>query len=319
MVSWDAPANDGMAVLTGYTVQWKSGDQDYDDSRQHRVGADATEYTITGLANDVEYTVRVFAHNLFGDESAPPVMSIASAEVTGTPLVVPDAPAVTITAGDGELAVNWAAPEAYGTEITDYTVQWKSGDEDYASSRQATVTADVTGHTIGGLDNGVEYTVQVRATNANGSGPWSSDSTATPEAAPPVVETKTVDRVVYRTRSAPAPAPMPAGPSIIGDSGYATTYLAVDGQSIELRIQPQAGGPASHTFAIGSFIRDADLGQTYQIVAGGKRPLDCAEQPAGLSGALGGRERYVYLPVDGRGCHPARRVQTRHKASWCAG
>lgn len=82
--------------------------------------------------------------------------------------------------------------------------------------------------------------------------------------------TRTVTRVVERS-PAPAPAPAPATPAIIGDSGFATTYLAVDGQSIELRVHPQAGGPASHTFAIGSFLRDADLGQTYQIVAGGKR------------------------------------------------
>ena len=100
-------------------------------------------------------------------------------------------------------------------------------------------------------------------------GPINGDGAET-DVARPVVETKTVDRVVYRTRSAPAPAPA-SQPTIIGDSGYATTYLAVDGQSIELRVHPQAGGPASHTFALGSYIRDADLGQTYQIVAGGKR------------------------------------------------
>ena len=90
--------------------------------------------------------------------------------------------------------------------------------------------------------------------------------------------TNTVTRTVYRDRS-PAPAPAPAGPSIIGDSGYATTYLAVDGQSIELRIHPQAGGPASHTFAVGSYVRDADLGQTYQIVAGGKRRWVAPDSP----------------------------------------
>ena len=36
-------------------------------------------------------------------------------------------------------------------------------------------------------------------------------------------------------------------------------------------MHPQAGGPSSHSYTIGSYIRDADLGQTYQIVAGGKR------------------------------------------------
>ena len=101
----------------------------------------------------------------------------------------------------------------------------------------------------------------------------------TPEPTPapsptPTTTTSTVTRTVTRTvfRDAPAPAPTPVPqPAIIGDSGYATAYLAIDRQSVELRVHPQAGGPASHTYAVGSYIRDADLGQTYQIVAGGKR------------------------------------------------
>ena len=57
---------------------------------------------------------------------------------------------------------------------------------------------------------------------------------------------------------------------------------------------PQAGGPASHTFAVGSYVRDADLGQTYQIVAGGKRRWVAPEQPAHLRDPLAGREQHAY-------------------------
>jgi hypothetical protein len=192
-------------------------------------------------------------------------------------------PTVQIAAGDGQLTVSWIPPAAnYTGGINGYTVRWKmAGQDDYV---QANAAADATSYTITGLTGGMAYMVQVRATNVVGDGPAvevSGTPTGPPVVEPvveKVVETRTVDRVVYRTRSAPAPAPAPQ-PTIIGDSGYATTYLAVDGQSIELRIHPQAGGPASHTFAVGSYVRDADLGQTYQIVAGGKRRWVAPDSP----------------------------------------
>ena len=47
-----------------------------------------------------------------------------------------------------------------------YTVQWKSGSEAYAASRQQTVTASRT--TISGLTNGTTYTVRVQTRHAGG-------------------------------------------------------------------------------------------------------------------------------------------------------
>ena len=204
----------------------------------------------------------------------------------------PSAPV--IESQDGALGVSWIAPSNNGSKIIDYDVQYrKSG-----SSSWMDVAHDGTDLTVtlSDLTNGQSYDVRVRAENKpgtatemeGGEGPWSDHASGTPNLPPPpeptptpvVIEktvevpgptrtvTRTETRTVYRDRPAPAPAPVP---TIIGDSGFATTYLAVDGQSIELRIHPQAGGPASHTFALGAFLRDADLGQTYQIVAGGKR------------------------------------------------
>ncbi len=263
MVSWQAPAANHADGITGYTVQWKMAGQD--DYVQANAAADATSHTIPNLTNGMAYMVQVRATNA---EGAGPW----SDEQSGTPASVPGMPMVYIAAGDGQLVVSWTVPAAnHADGITGYTVQWKSGDQGYGSDRQADAAADATSHTIMDLTNDMAYMVQVRATNAEGAGPWSDEQSGTPAASPPVeTVTRTETRTVYRDRPAPAPAPV-TEPTIIGDSGYATTYLAVDGQSIELRIHPQAGGPASHTFAIGSFIRDADLGQTYQIVAGGKR------------------------------------------------
>ena len=277
-VSWEEPEGNG-APITEYTVRWKSGDQDYGSDRQASALADATSYTIMNLMNGTPYDVQVKATNRIGDNAW-------SSAATDTPLeslgAVPDAPDVIVTASDEQLTVSWDAPDANGAAITGYTVQWKSGDQDYGSDRQATST--VTSYTIMNLTAGMEYTVQVQATNAKGDSVWSVARTGMPEpvapaSAPSSTSKKSTSKKSTSKKSAPAPAPAPAQPSIIGDSGYATTYLAVDGQSIELRVHPQAGGPASHTFALGSYIRDADLGQTYQIVAGGKRRWVSPDSP----------------------------------------
>ena len=82
-VSYEAPGGDDALPVTGYKVQWKSGTEGYDgtstSSRQAVLeGSDRLNYTIAGLTNGTEYTVRVVAYDGQGKDSA-------SAEVTATP------------------------------------------------------------------------------------------------------------------------------------------------------------------------------------------------------------------------------------------
>ena len=72
-VSWTALAGE----VTGYKVQWKSGDRSYGAARQNDVTS-GTESAITGLIDGTAYTVRVAAWNATGDGAW-------SAEATGTP------------------------------------------------------------------------------------------------------------------------------------------------------------------------------------------------------------------------------------------
>ena len=72
-VSWTAATG----TVTGYKVQWKSGGDEYNTTRQKTVTSGTTT-SITSLTNDTTYTVRVTAYNTTGD-------GMASAEVTGTP------------------------------------------------------------------------------------------------------------------------------------------------------------------------------------------------------------------------------------------
>lgn len=74
-VSWTP-----IAGADGYKVQWKSGDEDYDDEARQAVvdGGDTAGYTITGLTDGAEYTVRVLATRAITDDGP------FSEEVSGT-------------------------------------------------------------------------------------------------------------------------------------------------------------------------------------------------------------------------------------------
>ena len=54
-------------------MQWKSGPQEFDTSRQASVSdLSSLRHTITGLINGVAYTVRVLAYNHHGDGDPSP-------------------------------------------------------------------------------------------------------------------------------------------------------------------------------------------------------------------------------------------------------
>ncbi|MGD0882481.1 MAG: putative Ig domain-containing protein [Acidimicrobiales bacterium] len=98
---------------------------------------------------------------------------------------VPNAPtAVTGTVGNGDVALQWAAPSAAGVDpISDYVIQ-------YSSNGGTTWTTDDTGSTstsatVSGLTNGTGYIFEVEAVNSVGDGPFSSPSgTLTPSGPP---------------------------------------------------------------------------------------------------------------------------------------
>ncbi len=165
---------------TGYKVQWKSGGQSYNSSRQATISSGSTtSRTISSLNNGTEYTVRVIATKTGASDGTP------SDDVNATPTSAITAPGkvtgVNITPGDRTLRVNWAQVSG----ATGYKVQWKSGGQSYnTSDRQATISSgSTTSRTISSLNNGTEYTVRVIATKTGASdGTPSDDVNATPTA-----------------------------------------------------------------------------------------------------------------------------------------
>ena len=153
--------SDERAENTGYVVQWKSGDEQYDaDSRQAST-SDLSWNTPVGLTKGTVYTFRVAAVNSAGQGEFSTEASLAPGTTPGR------VGNLAATAGNKSLAISWEAPEDDGgTAITGYTVIWRAGrGEDMETEIGAT-----TSHTITGLTNGTAYRVQVRATNGAGTG-----------------------------------------------------------------------------------------------------------------------------------------------------
>ena len=180
----------------------------------------------------------------------------------------PAAPVVTLTAGDGKLTAAWAAPSNGGSAITGYDVEWKTAAQTWAEAATAgqsdTAAADATDHDITGLTNDTAYTVRVRAANAAGDGPWSTEASETPiagDTTAPSVDSATVsadgatieivfDEDLDRTVSAPAADAF----DVTVDSGTAVNpesvaFHATDADTVVLTMSPAIAAGATVTVA----------------------------------------------------------------------
>ena len=188
-VSWTAPS-DGGSAITDYDVRYCQGavaactaDTDFSE---HAFTGTATAATIATLMAATEYQVQVRATNAegAGPWSASGAGSTAAPQVPSTPL----APTVSAVSGQSDrLSVSWTAPSDGGSAITDYDVRYCRGAAaactTFADFTEHAFTGTATSTTIAMLMAATEYQVQVRATNAEGAGPWSASgagSTETP-------------------------------------------------------------------------------------------------------------------------------------------
>ena len=176
LIVWSAPESNGTAENTGYVVQWKSGDESFDnaaDDERQASTSDLSWNTPAALEKGTEYTFRVAAVNEVGN-------SEWSSQASGTPGTTPGTVGEFKVApgnASGTLVLTWVAPEDDSdTPITGYGVRWGTG-------RATPSTADVengsaTTYTITGLTTGVSYWVEIRAVNGAGNGEYVSPADA---------------------------------------------------------------------------------------------------------------------------------------------
>ena len=211
-LTWTAPANNGGATITDYSVSVYDGSggaaPGVTGPTTRPVGSATTAYTFNGLTNGTAYTFKVAAVNAAGTGA----QSALSAAVT--PRTVPGAPtAVAGTPGDTQVALTWTAPAGDGgSAITDYSVSVFNSSGGAATGVTGPTTRPVgsttTAYTFTGLTNGTAYTFKVAAVNAAGTGaPSSLSGAVTPRTvpgAPTAVAGTPGDTQVALTWTAPA-------------------------------------------------------------------------------------------------------------------
>ena len=152
-----------------------SGPFDFDKSGE---GATTTVQLRVSTTADLDYEVRssyiVVVSAVDGrGGSAAITVTISVIDVAEAPSR-PDAPSV--TGGVGSLSVSWDAPANTGPEISGYEVQVRI--KDIGEFADAGHSGTTTSAIITGLQRGKLYQVQVRARNAEGTGPWSQSREA---------------------------------------------------------------------------------------------------------------------------------------------
>lgn len=202
----EAEAGDGQIIVTWYAwgeTDWNSVKAVYsdlaytvftftdeDDSYTEYAGTptyDDTEknymLTITGLENDVTYTVGVEVSS--GSWDGYGISSAAEATPYSATATAPSTPTnVQAVAGPEQITVSWDAPvDNGGAKILGYEVEYApKGAEEGNGSGSCNVGADTTSVVIEDLDSTVEYEIKVCAVNAVGDGAYSTAVSVTPNA-----------------------------------------------------------------------------------------------------------------------------------------
>ena len=201
-VVWGAPGDTDM--LASYRVMWAPEGQShsYSEANTDTGGnayppADATSYTITGLAAG-DYHVKVRAR--YDDNGSGPFKGSAVVRVEGAAEREAEVPDRSIQAigvaspAAGTIEVIWGAPGDTDT-LNSYRVMWAPEGQSHSYSEANTDTggnayppADATSYTITGLAAG-DYHVKVRARyDDNGSGPFKGSAVVRVEGTPEPAE-----------------------------------------------------------------------------------------------------------------------------------
>jgi len=177
--SFSAVAGDGQVALSwsastgaaSYNI-YRSTTPGAEGSTPYLAGWTSTSFTDTGLTNGITYYYEISAVNPGGQ-------SLLSTEISATPqMPAPGTPTgLSSSAGDQQVTLTWA-PTSGATSFDIYRSTSKGAEG--TTPFQTKVTS--TSFTNPGLTNGITYYYEIRAANAGGQSPLSSEVSATPQA-----------------------------------------------------------------------------------------------------------------------------------------
>ena len=175
-VDWSAPADNGGAAIIDYHIRLTrgAGTRVYDDLWEP---GDPLAQGFEAPGSSTEFGVEVRAVNPAGPGPWSAMVTFTTGSISA-PVMVAGSP------GDGQILVTWQAPDKGADGITTYDLRYIRSDADKSVGAnwflgEGKWSSGPLQYTITGLDNGVEYDVQVRAVRGLVRGPWSASTTAT--------------------------------------------------------------------------------------------------------------------------------------------
>jgi hypothetical protein len=261
VVTWTEPVNDGWRPITGHTVTAQPG------GATCAAAAFDSRCVVKNLDNGTPYTFTVVATNLKGDSAA----STASAPATPGNLPAPPDPVLASGFHNGAL-VSWASsPTATGYAVTSSPAGF------------GCTTAGETSCSITGLNDGVEYAFTVVASNGNGDGPASAESS------PVIPSLPTAKMTALPATSAVASLlVMWASPG----SDNPATY------DVRSRRAPYNGKLGAYTPVVTG---TADQGTTVPVLAGSTYCYSVLAHDLGTTATAWSAETCTAVPIDDRG------------------
>jgi fibronectin type 3 domain-containing protein len=198
--------------------------------------------TVSGLLNGTAYYFVVSAVNGSGE-------SIASSEVTVTPLAKPQG--ITVTAGDGQATVSWSAAAG----ATSYNIYY--GTAAGVTTSGVKVANAVSPQVVTGLANNTTYYFVVTAVNAGGESIVSSEKSATPSVAPQLPPNPTGTAV---SSSGVGQVTVSWNP-VVGATSYTVYYL--NSSATETKANVIANGVSQSVAGTSAIISGLTVGDTY--------------------------------------------------------
>jgi len=250
-VSWTPPSSDGGSVITGYVITpYASGAAETAIS----VSAGSASAVVTGLIDGDTYTFVVAAVNGLGD-SVPSAMSTSV-----VPATVPASPVnVRAVAGNASATVYWTSPASDGgSVITGYVVTPYLGNV----AQSGVVVGEATRKSVvSGLQNGVQYSVQVHAVNGVGNGASGVSGLVTPStvpAAPTGVSASVVGGNIQLTWTAPTNGGLAISSYVVTPStnGDIQGSAMSTGSSVTSFVVPGLTVGVSYTFEVAAVNAD---------------------------------------------------------------
>ena len=177
----DISDDDGL-TNPNYRYQWlrSTGDGTADIP-----GATAASYT--PVPADAGKTLRVKVTLTDDGNNTETLMSDPTAVVAAAPPSAPQGLTAVKAEETGKINASWQAPASNGgADVTGYKVQWKKATGSWNTAgdvSEANVSSRA--HAITGLEGDTEYNIRVAAVNSAGTGSWSTEASATPDAPAP--------------------------------------------------------------------------------------------------------------------------------------